>query len=86
MEDALYLERQFWGHSHLLGGVKPVSVLAALRRAAGLHNDDHYPELANIRRILMAACAPAMMQREGNAKYLHTALEMIETLLPQVPH
>jgi aminoglycoside phosphotransferase (APT) family kinase protein len=86
MEDALYFERQFWGHADKLGGVKPVSVIAAMRRAAGLTTDEHYDQLANARRVLMAACAPAMMQREGSPRYLHTALEMIEVLLPQVPH
>jgi hypothetical protein len=86
MEDALYFERQFWGHAEKLSGAKPLSIVAAMRRAAGLATDEHYDQLANTRRVLMAACAPAMMQREGNARYLHTALEMIETLLPQVPH
>jgi hypothetical protein len=83
LEDGLYLERQFWGHSELLGGVKPVSFLAKCRRERGLPVDDHYPELTNVRRILGAAAAPALMDREGNVKYLHAGLETIEKLLPQ---
>src|SRR2546421_544761 len=47
MEDALYLERQFWGHEPLLHGVKPLPMLAKLRRERGLPTDDHYSELAN---------------------------------------
>jgi hypothetical protein len=84
IEDALYLERQFWGHEPLLHGVKPLSMLAKFRRDRGLPTDDHYPELANIRRVLTGACAPALVEREGNPKYLHAALEVVERLLPQV--
>ncbi len=83
-EDAVYLERQYWGCKELLDGLKPVSVLAKYRRELGLGCDDHYPELVNVRRVLMAACAPAVIDREGGPKYLHAALEQIERLLPQV--
>lgn len=84
LEDALYLERQFWGHSELLHGVKPLTVLAKCRRELGLDANDQYAEHANTRRVLMAACAPALLEREGNAKYLDAALEVIERILPQV--
>jgi hypothetical protein len=83
LEDALYLERQHWGRAELLHGVKPVSELARHRRARNLPVDDHYPDIANVRRVLMAACAPAMIEREGNPKYLHGALEILERTLPQ---
>ncbi len=82
-EDALYLERQFWGHTELLHGIKPVSVLARFRRERGLPTDESYADLATVRRVLMAACAPALVEREGNPKYLHAALEVIERFLPQ---
>jgi hypothetical protein len=85
IEDALYLERQYWGHAQLLHGIKPVSVLAQLRRDRGLAVDD-YAELANTRRVLMAASAPARMEVEGNPRYLEAALDLVERLLPQVPH
>ncbi len=86
IEDALYLERQFWGHAGYLHGLKPVSELARLRREHGLDAQGDYAELANVRRVLAAAAAPAMLDREGNPKYLHAALEHIEKLLPQVTH
>jgi len=87
IEDALYLERQYWGHEDWLGGVKPVSILGRLRREAGLPMDGDYGELANIRRVMMAACVPAVVDREGsNTKYLRHALDLIERLLPQIPH
>jgi len=83
LEDALYLERQYWGHTELLHGIKPVSMIAKCRRERGLPTDENYADLAVVRRVLMAACAPALVDREGNPKYLHAALEVIERFLPQ---
>jgi hypothetical protein len=83
LEDALYLERQYWGHTELLHGIKPVSLIAKYRRERGLPTDENYADLAVVRRVLMAACAPALVDREGNPKYLHAALEVIERFLPQ---
>jgi hypothetical protein len=82
VEDALYLERQFWGHEKQLG-IKPVPTLARLRRERGLPADDAYGDLAMVRRVLTAACAPAMLEREGNIRYLRAAMEIIERCLPQ---
>lgn len=82
VEDALYLERQYWGHEKQLG-LKPVPTLARFRRERGLPADDSYGDLAMVRRVLMAACAPALIDREGNPKYLRAALEIIERCLPQ---
>jgi hypothetical protein len=86
VEDAVYLERLFWAQPELLCGVKPVSALARLRRDSGLGAGDDYTELANVRRVLMGAGAPAFLHREGHPKYLRAALEHVERLLPQVPH
>jgi hypothetical protein len=84
LEDAIYLERQHWGHADLLHGVKPLGELAKRRRERGLPVDDGYPRLANIRRVLMASCAPAMIDREGDRAYLHAALDVLQRFLPQV--
>jgi hypothetical protein len=86
VEDAVYLERLFWAQPELLFGVKPVTTLARLRRECGLGASDDYTELANIRRILMGAAAPAFLHREGHPKYLRAALDHVERLLPQVAH
>lgn len=83
IEDALYLERQFWGYPEVLDGIKPVSVIARLRRERGLVVDDIYPSLSLVRRVLAASCAPALVEREGNPRYLHAALHNIEQYLPQ---
>jgi len=84
LEDALYLERQHWGHPEVLDGLKPLSLLAKFRRERNLPVDEHYPQLANLRRVLMASCAPAMRDREGDRTYLNAALKTLERFLPQV--
>ena len=84
VEDAVYLERQFWGRPDQLFGVHPVSVLAKYRRELGLRTDGDYGALANLRRVLMAAVAPCYFAEEGHPRYLHAALETLDRLLPQV--
>jgi hypothetical protein len=82
-EDALYLERQFWGHERAINGLKPVPMLARLRRDRGLPADDNYGDLAMVRRVLMAAVAPTMIDREGSPTYLVAAHDILERCLPQ---
>lgn len=84
VEDALYLERLYWGKPDLLCGIKAVSTLARCRREFGLDTSDDYSTLANIRRVLMAASVPAFLEHEGHPRYVHAALEMLEKLLPIV--
>lgn len=84
VEDAVYIERLFWGKPELLHGAKPVSLLAKARRKLGLDTSDDYALYANVRRVLMAAVAPAFVHREGHPKYMHAALEMLEKNLPIV--
>lgn len=84
VEDGVYLERMFWGRPELLHGVKPVSMIAKIMRENGLHSDGDYADLANLRRVLMAASSPAFLEHEGHPRYMHAALEILERLLPQV--
>lgn len=89
VEDAVYLERLYWARPELLHGVKPVAALAKARRALGLPTDEPggaYVEVANLRRVLMAAVVPAFMEREGHPAYTHAALEVLERTLPGVVH
>jgi hypothetical protein len=78
----VYLERLHWGRGDVLCGVKPVNFLARSCRDAGLATSEDYTMLANVRRVLMAATAPAFLAREGHPKYVHAALEMLERCLP----
>lgn len=86
IEDALYLERVHWGRPDGLFGVNAVSTLARLRREAGLRDTEDYGRLAAARRVLAAACAPGLVEREGSPRYLHAALEIINKYLPMVAH
>jgi hypothetical protein len=86
IEDAVYLERQFWGKPEALFGIHPVSTLAKHRRDLGLRTDGDYGTLANLRRVLMASVAPLYFAQEGHPRYLHAALETLDKLLPQVAH
>ncbi len=86
IEDALYLERVRWGHPHHLFGINAISALSAARRELGLDSTGDYGLLANTRRVLAAAGAPAMMEREGNPRYVQFALDTIHKLLPMVAH
>jgi len=80
IEDAVYLERQYWANPEVSSTIKPVSLIAKARRKAGLDADD-YTQLASIRRILVAACVPAFLDREGHPSYLAAALSMLEKQL-----
>ncbi len=82
VEDAVYLERLHWGRAEGLDGVKPVNFLARACRGVGIATPEDYTMLANVRRVLMAATAPAFLAREGHPKYIQAALEMLERCLP----
>ncbi len=84
VEDAVYLERLYWGHTDKLHNQKPVSLLARARKDNGLPVDDDYALLASTRRVLMAACVPAFLHREGTPAYLDAALDVMQRLLPQL--
>ena len=85
MEDALYLERQHWGHEEFLFGVEPLDCLAAARRDLGLEVDAGYQRWADLRRILTAAAAPGLIGSEGNARYLGGALGVLKRVLRRAP-
>jgi len=82
IEDALYMERLFWGHEDRLCNIDPLSTLAATRLAIGLPADDEALALADVRRALMAASAPAFLRTESDPVYLKSALGVLERLLP----
>lgn len=85
VEDAVYLERVFWGHEDKLSGVEPVKAMRAERKRRGLRVRERDGRLANIKRVLTAACVPARLAGEGgDAAYLHAALDRLERLLPTI--
>ena len=84
IEDALYMERLFWGRPDQLCDIDPLTTLAATRSSIGLPADEEAIALADVRRVLMAACAPAFLRTECDPVYLKAALGMIERLLPRL--
>ncbi|MDP6541918.1 MAG: phosphotransferase [Phycisphaerales bacterium] len=80
VEDAIYLERQLWGHPSRLASSKPLKSMAYARNAIGLKVAEDYIELANIRRLLLAATAPAFMQSEGDPRYLGACLDQFQKM------
>ncbi|MEN0019479.1 MAG: aminoglycoside phosphotransferase family protein [Planctomycetota bacterium] len=84
VEDAVYVERQFWGSKDGLKGIKPVPTMSRARKRNGLTTAGDHMTLANVRRVLMAACVPAYAAVEGTRAYTESALELLDRLLPTV--
>ena len=83
-EDAVYLERQLWARPERLAPCKPVRAIADARGAVGLDNGHDFMRLAALRRLLLAATAPAFLKSEGSPTYLGACLERLEQGLGQV--
>ena len=84
IEDAVYLERQLWGHKSRLKSTKPVPTMAAARKKLGMRVDDDYNNLVDVRRVLLAATAPAFMQSEGDPRYLASCLFQMQNALDRL--
>jgi hypothetical protein len=78
VEDAIYLERQLWARPERLRTHKPVKCIAECRKAAGCDNGEEHSRLAAIRRLLLAATAPAFLKSEGAPAYLTACLDRLE--------
>ncbi|HCA38727.1 MAG TPA: hypothetical protein DEO92_03490 [Phycisphaerales bacterium] len=83
-EDAVYLERQLWGRPDRLDATRPVREMARARRRMSLPVRKDAHELADVRRILMAATAPAFLSTEGHPRHLAGALSQLQTALERL--
>ncbi len=83
-EDAIYMERLFWARPEVLQEAKPVQALRKARKEQGLVSDGDDGAYLDIRRVLIAATAPAFIDRDGHPAYLKAALEVLERTLPLV--
>jgi len=81
IEDAVYLERLHWSRPERLEGHPPVRAIAKARKAAGLDNGDDHTRLAAIRRLFMAAAAPAYARTEGSPAHLAACRGRIDASL-----
>ena len=81
-EDAVYLQRQYWGREEILEGLKPVGFVSKYRKQMGLEVEAGYGPLVRIRRALAAATAPAQLEVDSSAVYVAASLATLEELLP----
>lgn len=82
IEDALYIERLYWGREESLAGVEPFESLAAHRRSLGLEVDKEDRVYADIRRVLMGATSLAFLRQGNDPVYLAAALERLRRIIP----
>jgi hypothetical protein len=84
VEDAVYLEHLFWGREDRLAGRKLVKAIADQRKAHGLKRSPDWPQLAHIRRALLAAACPAYLGHQGDPIHLAGALNVLDRTLSQL--
>lgn len=83
VEDAVYLERLFWGHEDRLGGLEVVRAIREARKRRGLAARPSDGRYANLKRVLSAGCMPARRGSEhGDSRYAAFSLSVLERLLP----
>lgn len=78
VQDGVYLEHLYWGRRDELDGHKLCKELAHHRKKLGLSVDKRWSHLANAKRALLAMSTPAKLDLDGNAHYVHGALEVLE--------
>jgi hypothetical protein len=84
VEDAIYFEHLLWANPQRLGDQNIARMISLQRKQEGLPGESDWPDLANIRRVLLAAAAPAYMRSEGDPRYTSAALNVLERTLSQV--
>ena len=78
VQDGVYMEHLYWGRPGQLHGHKLCKELAHHRKQIGLPVDDDWSRLAEAKRALLAMSVPAVLDVDGNAHYVHGALEVLE--------
>jgi len=84
VKDAVYLEHLFWARPERLNGVDIVKLISQKRKAYGLKLESHWPRLADVRRAMLAASAPAYLHNAGNPAHVHAALGVLEQTLDRL--
>lgn len=77
VEDAIYLEHLFWSQPHRLHGRKVVSMLARERKTRGLTAGEDWPELARVKRALLAMSTATKFHEVGRG-HAAAALGVLE--------
>lgn len=82
IEDAVNFEHLYWAVPGRLGDDDVVKRMNRLRKQHGLRIDEQWPQLAIIRRAMVAAAAPLEAGGQANPAYLQAALGVLERSLP----
>ena len=82
IEDAVNFEHLYWAAPGRLGDDDVVKRMNRLRKQHGLTVDEDWPQLAIIRRAMVAAAAPLEAGGQANPAYLQAALDVLERSLP----
>lgn len=83
VEDAVYLEFQYWAHRDQLGGRKICQLIARQRRALGLPVDSQWSRWASIRRAMLAIRTLTIGRHRNDPSHVQAALSLLEA---QVGH
>ena len=83
VEDAVYLEYQYWAHRDQLGGRKICQSIAKQRRALGLPVDQGWSRWASIRRAMLAIRTLTIGRHRNDPLHVQAALEMLEAQVSQ---
>lgn len=78
IEDAVYLEHLYWSRRDKLDGRKICKLVARQRKQHGLKVESNWPQIAAIRRAMIAMCTPAALEHMGNPHHVEAALEVLE--------
>jgi hypothetical protein len=78
LEDAVYFEHLYWAATDRLAGRKLTKAIARRRRELGLPVDSDWADLANVKRALLAAITPALLDAEGDPGHVQAALGVLE--------
>ncbi len=84
VEDAVYLEHLYWARPQRLTGRNLVKLVAAARKQYGMSNDPQWPRYADIRRVMLAAAAPAYLHDQGDPLHLRASLDVLERGLQRI--
>ncbi len=78
VEDAVYLEHQYWAWREKLDGRKLCQMIARQRRSQGLPVSRDWARWASARRALLALRAPVVRRISDDPKQLSACLEVLE--------
>lgn len=78
LQDAVYLESQFWHRPQRLSGRRLCRQVAQQRKHLRLPLEQNWAQIAEVKRALLAMSVPVNLQRDGDPQYVAAALNVLE--------